>query len=232
MSPSASLAARRRRRARTGPSGTRQPPRAESSASSISSAQSIPFGPFSSGMQRLRRQRLELGRQLAGPVGERSPARRGARAAARSARPPAASRGRPTSPPSARARGAARRGRGRRRSARAAASRGRAAGSASSGEAVEHGEERVGLAKLAGNLGARPGTSTTRIAAGVTFFEPTTSASRSSRSSAMTAIPRFGFCATSAYAVTCAPARVSALKSVVFPELGRPTMPTRSAMRC
>ena len=31
------------------------------------------------------------------------------------------------------------------------------------------------------------------MAAGVTFFEPTTSASRSSRSSAMTAIPRFGF---------------------------------------
>ena len=67
------------------------------------------------------------------------------------------------------------------------------------------------------------------MAAGVTFFEPTTSASRSRRSSAMTAMPRFGFCATSEYAVTCAPACVSALKSVVFPELGRPTMPTRSA---
>ena len=69
----------------------------------------------------------------------------------------------------------------------------------------------------------------TRIAAGVTFFEPTTSASRSSRSSAITAMPRFGFCVTSAYAVTSAPACVSALKSVVFPELGRPTMPTLSA---
>jgi hypothetical protein len=63
----------------------------------------------------------------------------------------------------------------------------------------------------------------------VTFLEPMIAANRSRRSSAITAMPRFGFCATSEYAVTCAPAWVSALKSVVFPELGRPTMPTRSA---
>src|SRR5262249_49613518 len=62
------------------------------------------------------------------------------------------------------------------------------------------------------------------------FLEPTTSARRGSLSSAITAIPTFGFCVTSAYAVTCAPACVSALKSVVFPELGRPTRPTRSGI--
>ena len=50
-----------------------------------------------------------------------------------------------------------------------------AAGIGAVGEAVEHGEERVDLAKLAEDLRAGPGTSTTRIAAGVTFFEPTTS---------------------------------------------------------
>ena len=71
-------------------------------------------------------------------------------------------------------------------------------------EAVEDGQQRVRLSELARDLRA-PRNVDDAIAAGVTFFEPITSASRSSRSSAMTAIPRFGFCVTSAYAVTCAP---------------------------
>ena len=70
-----------------------------------------------------------------------------------------------------------------------------------------------------------PGTSTTRIAAGVTFFACTTSASASSRSSAIRAMPTFDLSATDAYAVTSAPAFVSALNSVVLPAFGRPTIP-------
>ena len=66
----------------------------------------------------------------------------------------------------------------------------------------------------------------TRIAAGVTLREPTTRATSSSRSSAMVATPTFAFSDTDAYAVTSAPACVSALKSVVLPLLGRPTSPT------
>ena len=46
------------------------------------------------------------------------------------------------------------------------------------------------------------------------------------RSSGMTAIPTFAFSTTDAYAVTSAPACVSALKSVVLPAFGRPTIPT------
>ena len=74
-----------------------------------------------------------------------------------------------------------------------------------------------------------PGTSWTRIAAGVTFFALTTAASFSSRSSAIGAMPTFVFAVALAYAVISAPAFVSALKSVVLPEFGRPTMPTSSA---
>ncbi len=43
-------------------------------------------------------------------------------------------------------------------------------------------------------------------------------------------MPTFGFAAALAYAVISAPAIVSALKSVVFPALGSPTMPTSSAI--
>jgi hypothetical protein len=43
-------------------------------------------------------------------------------------------------------------------------------------------------------------------------------------------MPTFGFAETDAYAVISAPARVRALKSVVLPLFGRPTMPTSSAM--
>ena len=41
-----------------------------------------------------------------------------------------------------------------------------------------------------------------------------------------------GFSETLVYAVISAPARVSALNSVVLPEFGRPTMPTSSATCC
>ena len=66
-----------------------------------------------------------------------------------------------------------------------------------------------------------PGTSTTRIEAGVTFFAPTVSASCRSRSSGTAAIP------TLSRPVAAAP--VSARKSVVLPAFGRPTIPTWSA---
>ena len=75
-----------------------------------------------------------------------------------------------------------------------------------------------------------PGTSTTRTAAGVTLREPTTAATCPSLSSAIGAMPTFGLSATVAYAVISAPAFVSALKSVVFPEFASPTMPTWRAI--
>jgi hypothetical protein len=43
-------------------------------------------------------------------------------------------------------------------------------------------------------------------------------------------MPTFDLSVWDAYAVISAPAFVSALKSVVLPELGSPTMPTSSAM--
>ncbi len=75
-----------------------------------------------------------------------------------------------------------------------------------------------------------PGTSTTRIAAGVRLREPTSTARRSSRSSAIVAMPTFDLSVTDAYAVISAPAFVSALNSVVLPAFGRPTIPTSSAI--
>ena len=53
---------------------------------------------------------------------------------------------------------------------------------------------------------------------------------RGSRSSAIVAMPTFGLSVTEAYAVISAPARVSALKSVVLPLFGSPTMPTSRAI--
>ena len=50
-----------------------------------------------------------------------------------------------------------------------------------------------------------------------------------SRSSAIVAMPTFDLSVCDAYAVISAPALVSALKSVVLPALGSPTMPTSSA---
>ncbi len=70
-----------------------------------------------------------------------------------------------------------------------------------------------------------PGTSTTRTAAGVIFLAETTAATWSSRGSAMAAMPTFSLPETVAYAVISAPALVSALKSVVFPAFGSPTIP-------
>ena len=66
-----------------------------------------------------------------------------------------------------------------------------------------------------------PGTSTTRTAAGVTFFAPTVSASWRSRSSGTAAMP------TLSRPVVSAP--VSARKSDVLPAFGSPTIPTWSA---
>jgi hypothetical protein len=71
-----------------------------------------------------------------------------------------------------------------------------------------------------------PGTSTTRIAAGVVLAEPRTAASCGRRSSGIVATPTLGLSVMEAYAVTLAPACVSALKRTVLPELGRPTIPT------
>ena len=68
-----------------------------------------------------------------------------------------------------------------------------------------------------------PGTSTTRTAAGVILRAPTFCASASSRGSAICAIP------TCSLPEPVASARVSARKSVVFPELGSPTIPISSA---
>ena len=80
--------------------------------------------------QRLRRQRLEPGRQLARPVRERAACVDVREHPLELRRPPAAASARPTSPASSPARADARRGRGRRRAARAAASRGRRQGRA------------------------------------------------------------------------------------------------------
>ena len=62
-----------------------------------------------------------------------------------------------------------------------------------------------------------------RAAAGVTFAAETTAASWPSRSSAIGAIPT---CSLPKSGPT--PARVSTLKSVVFPAAGRPTIPASS----
>ena len=43
-------------------------------------------------------------------------------------------------------------------------------------------------------------------------------------------MPTFGLSVTEAYAVISAPARVSALNSVVLPLFGSPTIPTSSAI--
>ena len=98
-----------------------------------------------------------------------------------------------------------------------------AAGSPRAGERVEHDEQRVDLAEVAEQLRAGARTSTTRTAAGVTFFAWTISASRSSRSSAIAAIPTFSL------PNSPAPVRVGARNNVVFPDDGSPTMPTSSA---
>ena len=63
----------------------------------------------------------------------------------------------------------------------------------------------------------------TRRAAGVIFFAFSTAATGPRRSSGIVAIPTFSLPGTEA------PVRVSALKSVVLPEFGRPTMPTERA---
>ena len=71
--PSASLRRRTTSSSADGPSRNSAASSSESSASSASSLQSIPRGPVLDGQQRLRRQRVELGRQLLRPVGERPP---------------------------------------------------------------------------------------------------------------------------------------------------------------
>ena len=69
-------------------------------------------------------------------------------------------------------------------------------------EAVHDREQRVRLAEPAWEVGARRRDVDDAIAAGVTFFDPTSAARRSRRSSVITAIPTFAFSTTDAYAVT------------------------------
>ena len=134
----------------------------------------MPLGTVHDRDQRLRRQRLELGRQLARPLGQRLPGVEVREQLLELARPPLAASRRPTSPASRRARAAARRGRGRRRAARASASRGRRP------ERACRRSRRARRAARRPGAGCRaararcPGTSTTRIAAGVTLRACTT----------------------------------------------------------
>src|SRR5579884_2233832 len=79
--------------------------------------------------------------------------------------------------------------------------------------------------RLPSSCGPVPGTSTTRTAAGVTFRAATTCARASRRSSGICAIP------TCSLPEPCVSARVSARNSVVFPELGSPTIPASRARR-
>src|SRR5207302_7177229 len=72
----------------------------------------------------------------------------------------------------------------------------------------------------------RPATSTNFMTVGVTFLGLYICASTSSRLSGTSTMAVFGSTVLKAYDATPAPARVSALKSVVLPTLGRPTMPT------
>ena len=58
----------------------------------------------------------------------------------------------------------------------------------------------------------------------MTFFARSTAATGSSRSSGIAAMPTFSLPGTEA------PVSVKALKSVVLPEFGRPTMPTERAI--
>ena len=66
------------------------------------------------------------------------------------------------------------------------------------GEPVQHREDRVDLPEVSEELRPRAGTSTTRIAAGVTFLAETITASRPRRSSAIVAMPTFGLSVTDA----------------------------------
>ena len=68
--------------------------------------------------------------------------------------------------------------------------------------------------------GATPGMSTTLTVAGMTFCVGTNSAIRPRRGSGMSAIATFGFSEKPA-----ASWPVSALKTVVLPDPGNPTMP-------
>ena len=144
-----------------------------SSASSSSSFASSSSRAVDDREQRLRRQRLELGRQLA-RVRERRAGLHVGEQLLEPRRPRPASPARPTSPPSRRARAGARRGRGRRPAARAGASRGRAPDRRwRRSRPGRRGSRRPGAGCRAAGR-PFPGTSTTRIAAGVTLAEPTT----------------------------------------------------------
>ena len=207
----------RSRRARTARRrGTPPPPRRRARPAPPRARGRCRPGPFDHDDDRLRRQRVELGRQRArrSPRPCRPP-RRG-RAAARARRPPCEASGHRTSPAGARARAAARRGRGRRRAARAGAPRPRPRIARPSSSAST-------WRRLPSSCGPVPGTSTTRIAAGVTFRAFSTAATCGSRSSAIGAMPTCSFRSCAA-----TPALVSALKSAVCPAPGAPTIPTSS----
>ena len=217
------------RRAPTARRGSPPPPRPAARRAPPPACSRSP-GPVLERDQRLGRERVELAPAARRPVGERA-----AGVEVRDERLQHLGLGalaprRRTSPPSPRARAGVRRGRGRRRAARAAASRDRRPASRPTrSRPARPGSRRPG----AGCRGA-PGRSRARRRRGPPPASP--SARRRARpaaarrSSAIAAMPTFGFSVTDAYAVISAPARVRALNRVVLPLFGSPTMPTSSAM--
>ena len=77
----------------------------------------------------------------------------------------------------------------------------------------------------------RPAMSTKRIAVATFFAEDARSARVSSRTSGTGTTPTFGSIVQKGKFAASAPARESALNSVDFPTLGRPTRPTESDIR-
>src|SRR5690242_13810736 len=73
-----------------------------------------------------------------------------------------------------------------------------------------------------------PGGSTTRNVASVAWAESSARAIAARRSSGTGATPTFGFAPRLPYGVAAAPAWVRALKSVVLPAFGGPTIPISS----
>ena len=182
-----------------------------------------PAGPFTTGDHRLGGQRLELGRQLALPVAQRASRVQRARARAPAPPPRREASGRPTSPASRPARAAARRGRGRPRAARARALE-VALRIGAGREAVDDGEQRVDPAQVAEQLRPRPGH------VGDARPPPPSPSSRADdrRELAEPLVRDRRHADVLLAEVRPHAARVSTLKSVVFPAAGRPTIPASS----
>ena len=174
--------------------------------------------------QRLRRQRLELAAAARRRTPRAAPPRRCARAPCAAPRPPCGASRRPTSPASRPARAAARRGRGRRRAARGGGSRGRRPGR----RPARTRRARRAARRPGAGFRAAPARCPGRPGRGSSPASPSWPARprrarraarrRSSRSRRVV----FPYSPPAAF--------VSAVKSVVFPAPGRPTIPTSSAM--